>query len=137
MYCKALDVTRQAYYDYLDRKSKPWKYEPLAKEMMKIHNEDTYNDTYGRERMYIALKLKSEAGEISVHIPSESTVRNVMEHIGLIHKPRRRLCLKLVESRQIPIPVENIDKRSNNSFMNNFIFRKTNRFSCETFDSCS
>ncbi|MBO5163800.1 MAG: IS3 family transposase, partial [Ruminococcus sp.] len=58
--------------------------------MMKIHNEDTCNDTYGRERMYIALKLKSEAGEISVHIPSEGTVRNVMEHIGLIHKSRRK-----------------------------------------------
>ena len=31
--------------------------------MMKIHNEDNYNDTYGRKRMYIALKLKSQAGE--------------------------------------------------------------------------
>ena len=55
--------------------------------MMKIHNEDKWNDTYGRERMYIALKLKSQAGEISVPIPSESTVRKVMEQVGLIHKP--------------------------------------------------
>ena len=58
--------------------------------MMKIHNEDKWNDTYGRERMYIALKLKSQAGEISVPIPSESTVRKVMEQVGLIHKPDRK-----------------------------------------------
>ena len=58
--------------------------------MTKIHNEDKCNDTYGRERMYIALKLKSQAGEISVHIQSESTVRKVMEHIGLIHEPHRK-----------------------------------------------
>lgn len=83
-------MTRQAFYDYLDRKGKPWKYEPLVEEMMKIHNEDTYNDTYGRERMYIALKMKSQAGKISIHIPSESTVRKVMEQIGLIHKSNRK-----------------------------------------------
>ena len=58
--------------------------------MMKIHNEDKYNDTYGRKRMYIALQLKKQAGEITVQIPSESTVRNVMEQIGLIHKPNRK-----------------------------------------------
>lgn len=85
-----MNVTRQAFYDYLERKGKPWKYESLAEEMMKIHNEDKYNDTYGRKRMYMALKLKSQAGETEVHIPSESTVRKVMEQIGLIHKPHRK-----------------------------------------------
>ena len=58
--------------------------------MMKIHNEDKWNDTYGRGRMYIALQLKRQVGEISVHIPSESTVRKVMEQVGLIHKPDRK-----------------------------------------------
>ena len=58
--------------------------------MMKIHNEDRWNDTYGRERMYIALQLKSQDGEISVPIPSESTVRKVMEQVGLTHKPDRK-----------------------------------------------
>ena len=43
-YCKALDVSRQAFYDYIGRRNKPWKYQPLADEMMKIHNEDEYND---------------------------------------------------------------------------------------------
>ena len=58
-YCKALEVSRQAFYDYLDRKDKPWKYQALVEEMMKIHNEDEYNDTYGRNRMYMALKMQA------------------------------------------------------------------------------
>lgn len=45
-YCKALDVTRQAFYNYIERKDKPWKYQPLMDEKMKIYNEDIYNDTY-------------------------------------------------------------------------------------------
>ena len=58
-YCRALDVTRQAFYDYLYRKNMPCKYEPLAEEMMKIHDKDECNDIYGRERML----------EISEHTP--------------------------------------------------------------------
>ena len=65
-YCRALEVTRTAFYDYLDRKNKPWKYQPLADEMIKIHNEDKCNDCYGRERMYMALTQKKESGEINI-----------------------------------------------------------------------
>ena len=90
VYCRALEVTRTAFYDYLDRKDKPWKYASLAEEMMKIHNEDKCNDCYGRERMYMALMQKKEAKEISIEIPCECTVRKVMEQIGLIHKPNRK-----------------------------------------------
>ena len=61
-----MDVSRQAFYDYLIRKNKPWKYEKLAEEMIKIHNEDEYNDCYGRERMYIALKTKEKEGSIII-----------------------------------------------------------------------
>ena len=86
-YCRSLEVSRQAFYDYLERKNSPWKYEALADEIMKIHNEDKHNDCYGRNRMYIALKEKEKAGEIDVHVPSESTVRKIMDQIGLIHKP--------------------------------------------------
>lgn len=43
-YRKALEVTRQAFYDYLSHKNVPWKYQTLAYEMMKIHEEDQYND---------------------------------------------------------------------------------------------
>ena len=89
-FCKALDVSRQAFYDYLERKDEPWKYEPLASEMLKIHTEDECNDCYGRKRMYMALTLKKEAGEIDIEIPSEGTVRKVMDEINLIHKPKRK-----------------------------------------------
>lgn len=58
--------------------------------MMTIHNEDKYNDCYGRVRMYQALKQKKEAGQTSIYVPCEATVRKVMEQIGLIHKPQRK-----------------------------------------------
>lgn len=57
---------------------------------MVIHDEDECNDTYGRQRMYMALKLKKEIGEIDIDIPSEGTVRNVMDMIGLKHNPKRK-----------------------------------------------
>ena len=85
-----MEVSRQAFYDYLERKEKPWKYQSLADEMMKIHKDDKYNDCYGRERMYMALTLKKKSGEINTDIPCEATVRKVMKQIGLIHKPRRK-----------------------------------------------
>ena len=56
--CKLLHVTRQGFYQYLVRKDRPWKYQALADAMMQIHAEDECNDTYGRIRMYQALKLK-------------------------------------------------------------------------------
>ena len=70
-YCRAMEVTRTAFYDYIDRKNQPWKYQPLADEMIKIHNEDKCNDCYGRERMYMALTQKKESGEIDIDIPCE------------------------------------------------------------------
>ena len=59
--------------------------------MMKIHEEDQYNDCYGRERMYLALQQRKDAGKTDIDIPCEATVRKVMVQIGLIHKPRRKL----------------------------------------------
>lgn len=59
--------------------------------MKKIHIEDEYNADYGRVRMYQALAYRKEIGEFTeIHVPCEGTVRKVMEHIGLIHKPRRK-----------------------------------------------
>ena len=85
--CRALDVTRQGFYDYLKNRDKPWKYETLAAEMMKIVTEDECNDTYGKVRMHEALLLKDPG---NAKIPSESTVYRVMKEIGLTHKPRRK-----------------------------------------------
>ena len=86
-YCRALDVTRQGFYDYLKNRDKPWKYETLAAEMMGIIVEDECNDTYGKVRMHEALLFKNPE---DVEIPSESTVYRVMKEIGLTHKPRRK-----------------------------------------------
>ena len=58
--------------------------------MIKIHEEDQYNDCYGRERMYLALQQRKDAGKTDIYIPCEATVRKVMVQIGLIHKPRRK-----------------------------------------------
>jgi len=85
--CRSLDVTRQGFYDYLKNRDKPWKYETLAAEMMKIVAEDECNDTYGKVRMHEALLLKNPE---DVEIPSESTVYRVMKEIGLTHKLRRK-----------------------------------------------
>lgn len=87
-YCRMLKVSRQGFHNYLANKDKPWKYEALAEEMIKINSEDEYNDTYGRIRMHQALLLKNTE---NVHIPSERTVYRVMEEIGLSHKPKRKL----------------------------------------------
>ena len=85
-----MEVTRQAFYDHLSHKNAPWKYQALADEMMKIHEEDQYNDCYGRERMYLALQQRKTAGKTDIDIPCEATVRKVIAQIGLIHKPHRR-----------------------------------------------
>ena len=60
LYCKVLNVSRQAFYKYLERKDLPWKYDYIVNSMYEILNEDQYNDTYGRYRMYKALKLKHQ-----------------------------------------------------------------------------
>lgn len=86
-YCRMLHVTRQGFYKYLVNKDRPWKYQGLADAMMEINAEDECNDTYGRIRMYQALKLKNPK---DVDIPSERTVYRVMEEIGLIHHPHRK-----------------------------------------------
>lgn len=87
MYCHVLKVSRQAFYKYLANKDKPWKYEWLVQMMKEIIAEDEYNDTYGRKRMYQALKLKASEG---INIPSEGTIRKIMQKTGLIHKPKRK-----------------------------------------------
>ena len=90
-YCNTLQVSRQAFYDYLERKGKPWKYQPLADAMLKIHDEDEENADYGRVRMYQALKYRKEVGKLDgIKIPCEATVRSVMKQINLIHRPKRK-----------------------------------------------
>ena len=86
-YCKILHVTRQGFYQYLASKDRPWKYQALADAMTQIHAEDECNDTYGRIRIFQALKIRQPKG---VRIPSERTVYRVMEAIGLSHRLHRK-----------------------------------------------
>lgn len=82
-----LHVTRQGFYKYPATKDRPWKHWPLADAMLNIYAEDECNDTYGRIRMYRALRLKNPEG---VAIPSEHTVYCVMEEIGLSRRSLRK-----------------------------------------------
>ena len=86
-YCRVLEISREGFYRYLARRGRPWKYQGLADVMRAIHDEDLCNDTYGRRRMRQALLLARPEG---IRIPSEGTVRRVMEQIGLVHRPKRR-----------------------------------------------
>ena len=56
--------------------------------MYEILNEDQYNDTYGRYRMYKALKLKHQY-DSDFYIPGERTIYRIMETAGLVHRPKR------------------------------------------------
>lgn len=86
LYCRVLDVSREGFRKYLINCDKPWKYESIAEEMRQILAEDECNDTYGRVRMYQALKLRNP----KIHIPSERTVYRIMREIGINHTPRRK-----------------------------------------------
>ena len=48
--------------------------------------KDECNDTYGRCRMYQALKLKFPDEKI----PGERTVYRIMQETGLVHRPKRK-----------------------------------------------
>ena len=86
MYCRVLKVSRQGFYGYLKYKDRPWKYKWVADLMWDILKEDECNDTYGRYRMWEALKL----GYPDKPIPGERTVYRIMEEIGICHRPRRK-----------------------------------------------
>lgn len=87
--CKALEVSRQGFYEYLKNKDKPWKYEELAAKMTEIREEDEYNDTYGRVRMYEALLMKKEKEGLEIEIPKERTIYRIMQKIGISYRPRK------------------------------------------------
>lgn len=85
-YCDVLKVSRQGFYCYLKHRDDPWKYEGIAGKMRSILAEDECNDTYGRRRMYEALKLKYPDEDI----PSERTVYRIMKEIDISHRARRK-----------------------------------------------
>ena len=86
LYCRMLNISRQGFYGYLKYKNRPWKYKWVAALMWEILKEDECNDTYGRYRMWEALKLRYP----DKPIPGERTVYRIMEEIGICHRPRRK-----------------------------------------------
>ena len=85
--CRMLSVSRQGFYDYLEAKNQPWKYQEIAEAMKGIRAEDVCNDTYGRTRMRIALTQRLPAGK---RIPCEGTIQKIMAKTGLVHSKRRK-----------------------------------------------
>ena len=81
-----LGISRQGVYKYPANKDRPWKYRDIADAMKEIISEDEFNNTYERIQMYQALLLKQLEG---VPIPSEWTIYQVMELIGLNHRQKR------------------------------------------------
>ena len=95
--CRVLNVSRQGFYDHLAGSSRPWKYESLVTAMKDIISEDECNDTYGRRRMYEALKLKKERNELDCDLPSEGTLLESRRETGIIktyHAPELRLSVR-------------------------------------------
>ena len=52
-YCRMLHVSRQAFYKYLQRKDRPWKYQKLADEMMAFHPWSRDNNTIHLYRKHL------------------------------------------------------------------------------------
>lgn len=82
-----LEVSRQGFYDYLEAKNQPWKYQEIADAMKDIRAEDVCNDTYGRTRMRFALRQRLPKGK---RIPCEGTIQKIMVITGLGHSKRRK-----------------------------------------------
>ena len=79
-------MSRQAFYDYVNNRNKPWKHERLAGLIKEIISEDECNDAYGRVRMREALEYKYPGKKI----PSERTIYRIMKRIGADHPKRRK-----------------------------------------------
>lgn len=55
--------------------------------MHEILAEDLYNDTYGRIRMFEAIKLRHK-NDSEFHIPSPRTIYRIMKTLGLSHRTK-------------------------------------------------
>jgi len=83
LYCRILEVTPQGYRKYIENLTKPYKYARLLADMRAIIEEDEFNITYGKRRMYEKLQLDYECEYCY------STVANVMDENGLLQKPNK------------------------------------------------
>lgn len=84
--CYVLDVTRQGYYKYKQNKAKPYKHTALLAAIKGILLQDEFNDTYGRERLKIALENEG-------YMASERTIYRVLQDNGLKTPKKKPLSL--------------------------------------------
>lgn len=76
-----LGVTPQGYAKYAQGLTRPYKYAGLLASIQAILEEDIFNKTYGKRRMYEKLRLDYDCPY------SYNTVAKVMRERGLLHKP--------------------------------------------------
>jgi transposase InsO family protein len=78
-----LKVTPQGYKKYLKAKTQPYKYAQLLADMRAILEEDVWNSTYGKQRMYEKLLLDYNCPYCY------NTVSKVMKEHGLLQKKNK------------------------------------------------
>ncbi len=82
-YCRALEISPQGYKKYLLAQQKPYKYAHLLADMGAILEEDIFNQTYGKVRMYEKLQLDFDCPYCY------NTVAKVMREHGLLQQQNR------------------------------------------------
>lgn len=78
-----MGVTPQGYKKYLAAQSRPYKYAALLADMEAIWEEDEFNATYGKQRMFEKLQLDYECPYCY------NTVAKVMRENGYLQQPNR------------------------------------------------
>ena len=78
MYCRVLEVSVLGYKKYLESLRKTYKYADLLVNIEAVLEEDEYNQTYGKQRMYEKLQLDYECPFCY------NTVAKVMRENGLL-----------------------------------------------------
>lgn len=77
-----LSVTRQGYVKYKESLDKPDKHTDVLAKIEEILEEDEFNDKYGRQRLYEALRNKGAT-------ISQSTVYRICKKHGLLQKENK------------------------------------------------
>lgn len=112
LYCRVLGVTYQGYKKYTTNLTRPYKYARLLADIRAIMEEDAYNRTYGKQRMYEKLQLEYYCPQ------SYNTVAKVMRENGLLQKTNRPKGLTKAEKNA---------RKSENIIKRNFTAEAPNR----------
>ena len=105
LYCRVLDVSPQGYKKYIEASKRPYKYAELLANMQAILDEDIFNKTYGKRRMYEKLQLDYECEHCY------NTVAEVMRENGLLQKKNKSSTKGLTKSDKEAQKSEDLIKR--------------------------